>query len=52
MNHVRVANMYKGFKNIKLQKPKKKLAQYIIQNKEKFTKIEIQKAQQYLTWKR
>ncbi len=35
-----------------MQKPRKKLAQYIIQNKEKFTKIEIQKAQQYLTWKR
>ena len=29
-----------------MQKPRKKLAQYIIQNKEKFTKIEIQKAQQ------
>ena len=29
-----------------MQKPKKKLAQYIIQNKKKFTKIEIQKAQQ------
>jgi hypothetical protein len=31
-----------------MQNPKKKLAQYIIQNKEMFSKIEIQKAQQYL----
>lgn len=31
-----------------MQKPRKKLAKYIILNKQKFTKLEIQKAQQYL----
>ena len=31
-----------------MQNPKKKLAEYIIQNKEKFTKLEINKAQQFL----
>ena len=31
-----------------MQNPHKNLALYIIQNKEKFTKIEIQKAQQQL----
>ena len=31
-----------------MQNPKKKLAEYIIQNKEKFTKLEIQKAQQII----
>jgi len=31
-----------------MQNPKKKLALYIILNKEKFTKIEIQKAQQII----
>ena len=31
-----------------MQNPQKKLALYIIRNKEKFTKIEIQKAQQLI----
>lgn len=31
-----------------MQNPKKKLAEYIIQNKQKFTKLEIQKAQQLI----
>ena len=31
-----------------MQNPKKKLAEYIIQNKQKFTKKEIQKAQQLI----
>jgi|TARA_B110000027_G_scaffold133534_1_gene162296 hypothetical protein len=31
-----------------MQNPQKKLALYIILNKEKFTKIEIQKAQQII----
>ena len=31
-----------------MQNPRKNLALYIIQNKEKFTKIEIQKAQQLI----
>ena len=31
-----------------MQNPQKKLAEYIIQNKEKFSKLEIQKAQQFL----
>lgn len=31
-----------------MQNPQKKLALYIILNKEKFTKIEIQKAQQLI----
>lgn len=31
-----------------MQKPRKKLAEYIILNKQKFTKLDIQKAKQYL----
>ena len=31
-----------------MQNPKKKLAEYIIENKQKFTKLEIQKAQQLI----
>jgi hypothetical protein len=31
-----------------MQNPQKKLALYIISNKEKFTKLEIQKAQQII----
>ena len=31
-----------------MQNPQKKLAEYIIKNKQKFTKLEIQKAQQLI----